>query len=293
MTHSALSFRPAREADLERLIEIHATAFPDSRGSDARRSNFLANRLGALSDLHVAEKNGGVVGHAFLLPLTAWFGGIRVKTGGIASVAVAPEARGSGVGTGLLAHLHELSHARGDALTMLYAFRQGFYSRQGYAPVAPSKRLTASPRAIPRAWGEAGSVRAAEGADRAEIVRIYDAVASRRTGLFVRSERFWDGHFAHEKRHFFVLKSLRGYVAFRLAQSEPHAMTRLIVDELLAEDDASMRLLFGLLGAQRDHVAEVEVDVDEEDSIDRALVDADGGRYGTQGSTLSVCPCFP
>ena len=62
--------------------------------------------------------------------------------GAIASLGVAPEVRGRGVGTALLQHLHVASDVRGDALTMLYAFRQRFYARARlrHDELAPSAR---------------------------------------------------------------------------------------------------------------------------------------------------------
>jgi nicotinamide-nucleotide amidase len=71
------------------------SAFPDARGIDARRRNFVANSLGPLESLSVAERNGAVVAHAFLFDLTLFFGEKRVSAGGIASVGVAPEVRGT------------------------------------------------------------------------------------------------------------------------------------------------------------------------------------------------------
>src|SRR6476646_8672902 len=145
-----MTFRAALEPDLDRLIDIHMAAFPDARGVQERMRNFVENPLGTLDDLHLVELSGVVVGHAFLFPLGFSFGGARGSAGGVASVGVAPEARGLGVARKLVEHLHDLAHARGDAITLLYAFRQGFYDRVGYAPVTPTKLLSIAPQAIPK-----------------------------------------------------------------------------------------------------------------------------------------------
>jgi GNAT superfamily N-acetyltransferase len=146
-----LSFRTARADDLERLIDVHASAFPDPRSRDDRARNFTRNPLGDLTDLWVAvaADSGAIVAHAFLFPLRAWFGGRLVPVGGIASVGVGPEARRRGIGTALVEHLHAVSLARGDALALLYPFRQAFYARIGYAATSSYRRLRLGPASIP------------------------------------------------------------------------------------------------------------------------------------------------
>jgi predicted acetyltransferase len=250
----------AEKSDLDRLVEIHLSAFPDPRGVETRRRLLSSNELGGLEHLFVAERGGLVLAHAFLFDLEAWFGGRRVKVGAIASVGVAPEARGEALARALLDELHHLASARGDVLTLLYPFRQGFYSRHGYVAVSPTRLLTLHPRAVPEEWGDPsqapGTVRAATGGDRAGILAAYENAARGRT--------------------------VAGYVSWTLRQEEPHAETRLEVFDLVAEDEPARRRLLALIGAQRDQVSEVTVEVDADDPIDRALVDMDLARHGTE-----------
>jgi len=292
-----LDFRAATPDDLDRLLEIHTAAYPDPRGAEERRRNFTANVLGDLSDLVVAVGPGdAIVGHAFLFGLEAWFGGRAVRMGAIASVAVAPEARGRGIAGALLGRLHELSDARGDALTMLYAFRQGLYARHGYGAATSRHRLAFDPRAIPAAWRALGRarVRRAVGSDRDAIRAAYDRCARARTGWLARPDALWDKHLARERRQFLVADSrgagasaggsgeaaLDGYVAFELAQEEPHAVTTLEVDEIVAADDATRLALLGALGAMQDQAAEIELEVEVNDPLEIALLDPDARRFG-------------
>jgi predicted acetyltransferase len=76
--------------------------------------------------------------------------------------------------------------------------------------------------------------------------------------------------------------TVAGYVSWTLRQEEPHAETRLEVFDLVAEDEPARRRLLALIGAQRDQVSEVTVEVDADDPIDRALVDMDLARHGTE-----------
>jgi predicted acetyltransferase len=54
-----------------------------------------------------------------------------------------------------------------------------------------------------------------------------------------------------------------------------------VVDEIVADDERARLALWAALGAMRDQITEVEVDVDLADPIDLALLDADGRRHGT------------
>jgi predicted acetyltransferase len=275
-----LTFRTAREADLDRLVEIHLAAYPSGRPAQARRS-FAAHPLGGFDALVVAELDGDLVAHAFLFALETWFGGRAVKTGGIASVGVAPEVRGQGIARALLAELHRRSDLRGDAMTMLYPFRQAFYAALGYAPTSPRKRIVFDPRAVPDSWRVAarGSVRRARGEDREAVVTIHRRTAAAASGWSTRDEPMWNLLLSKEDRH--VLLCEDGYVAFRLDQHEAHAKTIAYVVELVAATDAARRTLFGALATLRDQVAEVIVEVDVRDPIEHVLIDADARAFGT------------
>src|SRR5262249_15241829 len=87
------TIRPAREADLDRLIEIHRCSYPDDRNYVERERNFTRNALGTLSDLRVVEHDGRVVAHGFLFSGAIGIYGGMLTMGAIASLGVAPEAR--------------------------------------------------------------------------------------------------------------------------------------------------------------------------------------------------------
>jgi predicted acetyltransferase len=282
-----LRFRRPVDDDLDRMVEIHLAAYPDERGVEQRRRNLAANALGDLGHMIVAERSGDIVGQAFLFALEAWFGGRRVKLGGVASVAVAPEARGRGIARALLGELHTRAARRGDAITMLYAFRQGYYAALGYAPASPRRRLALDPRAIPASYGALGRtcVRRARPEDHVAIRRAYGRMARRSSGWLVRPEALWARFEARDRRQVLVVSrghgGVAGYVAFELSQREPHTETRLGVDEMVYDDDRTRRALFGALGSMRDQVAEIDVELDETDPLDRVLLDPDRRRFGT------------
>ena len=275
--------RAATEADLDRLIEIHAACYPDERGATARRLNFVQNPMGALSDLRVLELDGRIAGHGFGFSIVAHFGGAPVRALGIASVAVAPEARGTGAGSAIVAGLEDEARARGATVALLHAYRHGFYARRGYAEVTPNRRLACDPRAVPAAWVERArraGIRAASRVDEPRIRELYARAATRATGWLERSDARWTRRFASERLHFFLFDG--GYAALEPTQREAHAATRLVVHDLVADDDEARRVLWGFLGMQAGQIAELEVEVAEGDPILFALADVDGARFGDE-----------
>jgi predicted acetyltransferase len=283
----SLRVRAARESDLDRILEIHVAAFPDPRPIEVRRRLFVQNRLGDFAHLRVVERADEVLAHAFSFPLAVWFGGREVPGSAIASVGVAPEARGQGIAKALFASIHAETEARGGTFSLLYPFRQAFYARLGYAPVARYRIHDVSPYAIPPAWKDAapGTLRRAQGHDRDGLARVYRDAARRGTGSLERPERAWDYDLLDERRHCVVLEqagTVRGYVSFRLQQSEPHGRVRADVHELVADEDSGRRRLFAALGALGDQVGEVSVAFADDDPFDWAFVDADRDRPGTE-----------
>ncbi len=279
-----LAIRGATDLDLDRLVEIHTASYPDDRAAPARRLNFVQSALGKLEDLRVAERDGRIVGHGFGFDLEAWFGGAAVRTLGIASVAVAPEARGSGVARALVEALEAEARARGAALSLLHAFRHGFYARLGYAEVATNKRLYCDPRAIPSAWvkrARAAGLREATADDTAPIRELYEAAAKRATGWLKRPEAFWTRMLVSERLGFVVLEGA-GYASYEISQREPHDKTRLYVRDLVAADEEARRVLWGFFGMQADQVAEIEVEIADDDPIAFALADVDRARFGDE-----------
>lgn len=272
------NFRQAEERDRDRLIELEGIGYPSEASHAERERAIFSNPYGGLRDFFVGELGGDVVCQAFLFRLTTYYGGQPVKTGGIASVAVAPEARGQGVATALMAHLHEVAARRRMPLTMLYAFRQGFYTRLGYAPASSRRRLSIDPRSIPRAWADGPRVRRGVGADRRTIERLYLESARAMSGVHDRPRALWDLRFARASR--IILVTDGGYVMFELRQEVLHAETVLVVHELVARTPAARRVLLAALGRMRDQVTTIELEVADDDPLELALVDPDGERFG-------------
>jgi predicted acetyltransferase len=285
MARGEVVVRPARESDLDRVVEVHLATFPDARAIEVHRRIFLHNRLGGLAHLRVAAVDDEIVAHAFAFPVALWIGGKPVVGKAIASVGVALEARTRGVASALLGSVHEEARQAGDAFTILFPFGQGFYARLGYARVAPFRILTVSPLAIPEAWQAAapGIVRAPRSGDLAEIVRVYRSAARRATGYLDRPHAAWQTDLVDHRRRWLVLEQggrLAGYMCLQLSQPETEPRAQLFVDEVVAENDAARARLFGVIRTLRDQVGEVRVAVADDDPLGWALTDADRARTG-------------
>jgi hypothetical protein len=121
--------------------------------------------------------------------------------------------------------------------------------------------------------------------DRPGIEAAYERSARGRTGWLDRPERLWERRLLDERTRWFVLDRqgiVAGYVCWTARQLEAHAEVRLEVSDLVADDESARRRLLALIGAQRDQVTEVTLEVEAGDPIDRALVDADLVRHGTE-----------
>src|SRR5262249_16425716 len=134
---SSWNIRTAREADLERMAEIHGCCYPGSGTFEQQRREVLREPLGGMEARRVVESGGNIVAQGALYALEIWLGGRKRPAGGIASIAVAPEARRQGLAKALIASMHAELEARGAALSLLYPFEEGYYAKLGYGVTCP------------------------------------------------------------------------------------------------------------------------------------------------------------
>ena len=258
-------------------------AFPDARGAAERLRNFEHNAFGPLSSLVVAEQGSTLVGHAFLFDFELGCQGTLLPIAGVASVGIAPEARGKGIGTALMAHLHDLAHARGRVASALFPFREGFYARLGYGKTSPSLHLECAPTALSGLRGTC-SVRAAVGADRERIISLHEQQVRSGLGRIRRTEARWNKLFLNERRYLLVAErkgELVGYSAVLFEQEEAHGRVSLRVQDFLATDSDAERSLLAALGSQRDQVHRTWLEVPYGSHLPQTLFDIDALRAGT------------
>jgi len=290
----SFSVRPAREDDLERLIEIHTCAFPAAGGYEQRKRRFTANHFGGgLADVRVIEHDGCLAGHALAYRCEHWLGGKRVPTGAVGSLGVAPEWRRRRAAHALLDALHAEFARDGAPLSLLYPFRERFYAELGYANVSPllmmrvaSEAVAAAASALASSAGDGEFSFAPLDGDRlGEVRALYDEVGPFTSGRMVRCEARWLSLFAQEDLYWLgVLSSrgaLEGYLCMSHDSPAAHARQTLIVHEMTARSPAGQRALLEAIGRQRDQVDDVELTVALGDPLVFAFHDAPGSRRGT------------
>lgn len=292
--------RAAEVDDLPRLVEIHARAYPVPRSREFRERRFTHNEMGPIANAFVVRtlpsQGDPIVAHGFVHASRVRVRDAWVPCGAIASIGVAPEARGLGAAAALIERLHEHSRARGDALTVLYPFREGFYERLGYGRVASYRRLSFSPQSVlgaktPRAVAPSPAnrrriFRAARIGDIEAMDALY--TQSLRTGTLARTRAMWESRLS-EDEVYTVLdvdgSRVHGFVSYALDQSVPHAPTTARVTDFHFDDRTTRLRLLSHLAGLRDQVTRIDMDVAGDDPTDLLLRDAD---LGTNAGTPDV-----
>jgi predicted acetyltransferase len=276
---SSWSVRPARDEDLERIVEIHGCSYPGSGTFEQQKHDVLRDPLGGLDARRVVEENGRIVGAGGIYALEMWIGGRKVPVGGIASLAVAPEARRRGVARALIDSMHSEMQASGAALSLLYPFEEGFYERLGYGVTCPVLTLRVASRQLLAIERESTGLTAiALEGSRAQS--LYEEVAQRTTGRLVRSETRWLQRFSKETHYWLAVESndheLRAFCSFAYEPRAGAKLPTLVVHEITAGDDAAKRALLVAIGRQCDQIDTVELTVSFDDPLSIGL-------HGSQG----------
>lgn len=270
--------------DLDELLRIHTASFPDPRGRAERVANFVENGHGDFDRLFVLRSHGQLVAHAFLFALEANVGGTLLPFGGIATVGVAPEARGRGFGGVLLGALHEEACREGMAGTFLYAFRQGFYRRFGYGRTSTRAVLDAHPASFVGGAHEARVRPARSDDDFARMVALHEEGLTRGTLAHRRPERSWGYRRSRPAREWVIAErgdQAVGYMTADRGCTEAHGPVALEVGDFVARDADAEAALLTWISSQRDQVQRVVWERNAADLERLDLVDPDRHRHGT------------
>lgn len=260
-----LLLRTARRADDLALARLSTRAFTVV-DLDGWQRWYAEHGRRRPSDTLVAVEpsSGSFLGAVTALRLELSLAGKTVPVRGISAVSVLPEARQRGVAGRLMRAWLRRMQRRGDALTMLYPFREGYYARFGYGRCESAERLVLRPTQLAPSPLARGVRPLDREQDAPTLAALYDRWREGRTGPLVRDAWWWrarvlervdDGVlFVHPERGV-----PEGYALLKRPR-EPGALGRqhLHVRELVATTPDAQRGLLGFLHAQREQVARLE-----------------------------------
>lgn len=136
----------------------------------------------------VGEIDGKIVGTFVIMDMSVTRGPeVAWKCGGIAGVAVLPEARQTGVGAAMMRWALRHMRAHGYHFASLYAFRESYYRKFGYEVAGMRHKITCPNARLVRFKAPLGIRKV----NLEEIKGCYEAFARRRAGMNLRTDLHW------------------------------------------------------------------------------------------------------
>jgi predicted acetyltransferase len=188
-------------------------------------------------------------------------GGASIPVAGVTMVGVLPTHRRRGILAAMMRHQLDDVHRRGEAVAVLTASEYVIYRRYGYGPASygQSFELQTSRAAFATDVEDAGRLALLDADAAAKILpALHERIRRRRPGDISRRPVDWDLRFLDPEvlrggasRRFIVLHESAsgepdGFLTYRINRSaaDGAAGNRLIVDELMALDDAVVAALW-------------------------------------------------
>jgi predicted acetyltransferase len=275
-TPPELTFRPASREDYPAIAELGFHSFPSANWSiEQRLKHYEEDPLMKAEEFLVGESGGRVVTSMYRIPYTAWVGGSPQGLIGLAGVVVAHEARRKGCASALVTEGLRIARSEGKTLSALYAFRHDFYASLGYALAVERRVWELNPADLPL-YPEREGVRRGTLDDIGALSQCYDRVMKRSTLMFERSELDWRHDILDDGKRFFALYqdgqgAVRGYYLFRYEEFPEGRLTRLVIPEVVFEDEDALRGLLGRVAALRDQFTEVQCKLPADERLELRL----------------------
>ncbi|RYZ74663.1 MAG: GNAT family N-acetyltransferase [Proteobacteria bacterium] len=137
----------------------------------------------------VAVRDGQAVGAYSLLDHDIWVRNGVIRCAGVAAVAVPPEARDGGVGAAMMKGAIERMRTDGYAMATLYAYREPFYAKSGYATVGRRLKIECPAHRLPKGGGL--PVRRLTPEDWPLLETCYQDFSRRHNGMALRDREKW------------------------------------------------------------------------------------------------------
>src|SRR5438093_5252429 len=182
--------RPAREDELERLHFVVAYSFTADRTVEGREG---MRHIEEMARPIVLLENGEIMATLRVFDFTMLVNGVPVPMGGVSSVACLPEYRRKGYVGLLLRHALEKMREAAQPLSALYTPHPALYRKYGWMVAASHLKYALNPKQVTpyiSAPVHGRAVRVTE-EDQPLVEQVFGRYSERRTGLLVRSERWW------------------------------------------------------------------------------------------------------
>src|SRR5262245_23138412 len=187
--------RPVAEDELAAFLAVDEHASHGTPMSERAQANLLARvefgRMLAAFDGDTIVGTTGAFSFRMRVP------GAIAAVAGVSLVAALPSHRRQGILSALMARQLADVRERGEAVAVLFASESGIYRRYGYgcASWQAAYRLHRGEGTLaPGAPADPGlRLRIAEPLSaRAELAKVYDLALAERSGLYARTEPWWD-----------------------------------------------------------------------------------------------------
>ncbi|GLZ06879.1 hypothetical protein Acsp03_43450 [Actinomadura sp. NBRC 104412] len=229
------------------LRDLWSRSFGAMSDATWARSRMLGELLVRSGRQYGGYENGRPVAMARIYDMAQWWHGRAVSMGGVCGVAVAPEARGRGIGRELVQDVLERCAAFGHPLSVLYPATAPLYRSFGWE-LAGAMHQAAFPAEALRGFGSGSPVelRRAGPDDAAEIAEIIRRVHrdARSSGPIDWGEDAWR-IFLAEGDDDYVYLAEDGVLDYHWGEGG----TSLEVDTLVAGSAETLRALWGIVGS--------------------------------------------
>jgi predicted acetyltransferase len=260
------------EDDIEAELDLSRRAFGPF--SADRRASRVASIQGSIAAGAIIGAFDGsrLVGTARYHIMRQWWHGRSLPMAGVAGVKVAPEDRGRGVGTAMMAAMVDDIASRGYPLSVLFPATAPLYRAYGwemagrrYETVLPAGALTAllDPDLPEPATSAAPKMRRATPADAAAIVAVKGLVHEGLMQCGPNTREPWEVcAWLDDEDHFAYLAD-DGFLSYRWSGD----MEELEVEELIAASAATTRALWRILALNANIASRVRACLAPDDPV--------------------------
>lgn len=264
-----MTIRRLRSEDFEERMALSQFAFQlrfSEIEMDNRRKKWKPDHNWGYFD-----EDGRLLSAVTVLPFETWAQGRKIGMGGLAGVATWPDARRQGCVRQLIVHSLEQMKTDGQMVSMLNPFSFAFYRKYGWEMTVERKQYTLELYHLPKRTEAAGQVKRIAAPDLSPLNTIYEAYASRYSGMLVRTEEWWADKWLTKQGTWAVYENEsgtpEGYLYYEVLNS------KLTVLDWAFTTEASRIALWSYIGNHDSMIREATITVPIDDPLTFLLAD--------------------